>query len=119
MIVVVLFVSTVITIDKFATMDLNIYDNDMRILVAQQRNEIEQGIYNKGKYAYIVFDLEGKVLYNDTDLETKQGELVNVQEMLQSDKSFNSKNKGKFKESFVLRQTGKINSFVVFLIPEN
>lgn len=118
MIVVVLFVSIILTIYKFTTMDLNIYDNDIRILVSQQRNEIEQGIYNKGKYPYIVFDLDGKVLYNNTSFQKKQGEFVNIQEMIQSDKSFKVNNKDEVKESFVLEQNGKTSGFVVFLIPE-
>lgn len=118
MIVVVLFISIILTIYKFTTMDLNIYDNDIRILISEQKNEIEQGVYNKGKYPYIVFGLEGKVIYNDTSFQEKLGEFVNVQEMIQSDKSFKVNNKDQLKESFVLEQDNKTTGFVVFLIPE-
>lgn len=118
-IVVVLFVSTIFTIHNFLSMDFKLYDNDIRVLVSNQRNEIEKGTYNKGKYPYIVFQLDGKVLYNDTAFENKKGDIINVQEMLQSDKSFSIYNKHQLKESFVLQQKGKTVGFVVFLIPEN
>lgn len=117
-IVVVLFVSIILTIYKFITMDFNIYDNDIRILVSEQKNEIEQGFYNKGKYPYIVFGLDGMVLYNDTIFPERSSEFINVQEMIQSDKSFKVNNNGEIKESFVLQQGGKTIGFVVFLIPE-
>ncbi|MDP4147729.1 MAG: histidine kinase dimerization/phospho-acceptor domain-containing protein, partial [Bacillota bacterium] len=117
-IVVVLFVSIVVTITRFLNMDLNIYDNDIRMLVSRQRNEIEAGVYNKGDYPYIVFGLDGKVLYADAAFEYKQENLINVQEMLQSDKSFKIHNIGKIKESFILQKDNKTNGFVVFLIPE-
>jgi signal transduction histidine kinase len=118
MIVVVLFISTMITIYKFINMDFNVYDNDIRILVAEQKNQLENNIYNKGKYPYLVFGLEGEVLYNDTSFGVKPGDIINVQEMLQTDKSFKSSNNGEIKESFVLQHKGKTYGFVVFLIPE-
>lgn len=117
-IVVVLFVSVIWTIHNFLSMDFKIYDNDIRMLVANQRNEVEKGIYNKGDYPYIVFGLNGKVLYNDTASGDKKDSIINVQEMLQTDKSFSIYNKDKIKESFVLQQNGKTVGFVVFIIPE-
>lgn len=118
LIVVVLFVSTILTIKNFFSMDFMIYDNDIRMLVSKQRNEIESEIYNQGKYPYIAFGLDGEVLYNNADFGVKKGEFVNVQEMLQSDKSFSLYNNGKIKESFVLEKGGKTVGFVVFLVPE-
>lgn len=117
-IVVVLFVSVTWTVLNFLSMDFKIYDNDIRLLVSNQRNEIEKGIYNKGEYPYIVFGLDGKILYNDTGLEDKKGDTINIQEMLQSDKSFSIYNKGKIKESFVLQRKGRTIGFTVFIIPE-
>lgn len=117
-IVVVLFVSIILTIYSFLSMDFKIYDNDIRILISKQNNEIEKATYNRGRYPYIVFSLDGTVLYNDSALEGKQGDIINVQEMLQSDKNFSLYNKGKIKESFVIEQNGKTVGFVVFIIPE-
>lgn len=117
-VVVVIFVSIILTIHSFLSTDFNIYDNNIRMLVSKQRNEIEKGMYNKGKYPYIVFGLDGKVLYNDTASADKQGNIINVQEMLQSDKSFSLNNRDKIKESFVLQQGGQTVGFVVFLIPK-
>lgn len=117
-IVVVLFVSVILSINRFLNTDFKIYDNDIRLIVSKQKNEIEKGIYNKGIYPYIVFGLDGRVLYNDTTFEYKVGELLNTQEMVQSDKSFRVNNKHDIKESFILEQQGKVKGFVVFLIPE-
>lgn len=44
--------------------------------------------------------------------------MLNTQEMLQTDKSFSINNKNEIKEGFVLENEGKVNGFVVFLIPE-
>ena len=118
MIVVVIFVSTLMSIYKFINMDFKVYDNDIRLLVAKQKNQLENNIYNKGKYPYIVLGLEGEVLYNDTFFEVKTGDIINVQEMLQTDKSFRSMSSSEIKESFILQQEGKTFGFVVFLIPE-
>ena len=77
--VVVIFASSILSIYRFLKMDLNIYANDIRMLVAKQRNEIEKGMYNDGKYPYISFGLDGKVVYNDTAFEYKKGDIINVQ----------------------------------------
>ncbi len=58
-IVVVLFVSMLLSINAFFKLDNNIYDNDIRLLVAEQKNNIENGIYTKGRFPYIVFGLDG------------------------------------------------------------
>lgn len=113
-----IFISFILTIYNFLNMDFKIYDNDIRMIVSRQKNQIENGTYNKGKYTYIVFGLDGMVMYNDTVLDGKKGDTVNVQEMLQTDKSFELNNKDKIKESFVLQQNGKTTGFVVFIIPE-
>lgn len=117
LIVVVLLVSMIISVYRFLSLDFNIYDNEIRILVSEQKNKIEKGTYNKGKYPYIVFDLEGKVLYSERPFEDKEGAIVNVQEMLQFDKSFEVNNENNTKESFILQKNGITVGFVVFLIP--
>lgn len=118
-IVVVLFVSSIVSIHRFLKQDFNIYDNEIRMLVSQQKNDIEKGIYIKREHPYIVFDLEGKVLYSDTTFRYKQGEILNIQEMLQSDKSFKINYRDQIKESFILQKGGKTVGFVVFLIPKS
>lgn len=118
LIVVVLFASTLLSVNIFLNLDFNVYDNEIRILVSEQRNEIEKGIYNKGEYPYIVFGLDGKVKYCETPFEDKIGDIINVQEMLQFDKSFKINNNNEIKESFVLEKSGEIYGFVVFLVPE-
>lgn len=117
-VVVVLFLSIALTIYRFLEMDFNIYDNDMRMLVSEQKNEIEKGTYNKGRYPYIVYRLDGRVLYSDTSFQDKQGDIVNVQEMLQYDKSFSIQNKGIIKENFILQKDGQTFGFVTFQIPK-
>lgn len=119
LIVVVLFVSASMGIYQFLHMDFNVYDNEIRLLVAKQKNDIEKGMYNKGEYPYIVFGLEGKVLYSEAPFGNQLGETVNPQEMLQFDKSFEANNSKDRKESFLLQKEGMTFGFVVFLIPKN
>lgn len=118
-IVVVLFTSISVSMFIFKNLDDNVYDNDLRLLLAEQKNEIEKGTYAKEEYPYIVFDLEGKVLYSEEPFDASFGDKVNVQEMLQLDKSFAAGNKKDIKESFVLQQDGEVFGFVVFLVPKD
>jgi signal transduction histidine kinase len=119
MIVVVLFSSVTWSVYLFIGLDLNLYDNEVRLLVSEQKNAIEKGIYERGQYPYIVFGLDGQVLYSEKPFEEKAYDLVNVQEMLQFDRSFKARNEDKIKESFVLERSGVTVGFVVFLIPRN
>jgi signal transduction histidine kinase len=114
----VLFVSFAMSILLFQMTDFNQYANKTRLLVQGQKNEIERNIYNKGDYPYIVVDLTGKVLYADAEFNIKEGASVNVQEILQYDKSFAVRHKGKIKESFILQKDGVTDGFVVFLLPK-
>lgn len=100
-------------------MDFNQYDNAIRLMVQEQKNSIEKGKYSKDKYPYIVFDLKGKVIYSDSHFNIDVGDKINVQEMLQFDKSFAARYKNYRKESFVLQKNGITNGFVVFLIPKS
>jgi signal transduction histidine kinase len=88
-------------------------------MVQEQKNSIEKGVYNKGEYPFIVFDLKGEIIYSDSHFNSNIGEKINVQEMLQFDKSFAAKYKNYRKESFVLQKNGTVNRFVVFLIPKD
>ncbi len=117
LIVVVLFVSFCFSLFSYSRLDFNLYDNDLRILLAGQKNDAERGIYGKGDFPCIVFDLEGKVLYSEEAFPYRIGEVLNIQEMLQFDKSFAAGNASDIKESFVLQQDGKTTGFAVFLVP--
>jgi signal transduction histidine kinase len=119
MIAAVLCMSLAISYIIFKSLDFNQYDNSVRLLVEDQKNQIEKEIYNRGDYPYIVFDLTGKVVYSDSKFQSKVGDIINVQEMLQYDKSFASQYKNYRKESFVLQKAGEVDRFVVFLVPES
>ncbi|MDF2819769.1 MAG: sensory transduction histidine kinase [Clostridiales bacterium] len=118
-IVVVLLTSVFWSTYLFKEADLNLYDNQIRILVSKQKSEIEKGIYETGKYPYIVFELDGNVLYCEKPFEAYIGDSINVQEMLQFDRSFYIKNNNLVKESFVLEKNKITNGFVTFLVPQN
>lgn len=117
--VVVLFASICISIIMFFRLDFNLYDNEIRILLSEQKNVIEKGIYEKGEYPYVVVDLSGKVIYSDALFKFLPGDKVNVQEMLQFDKSFAASYEDKMKESFVLQKNGTTWGFATFLVPKD
>lgn len=118
-IVAVLFLSLLISYVIYSSLDFNTYDNGIRLSVQNQKDSINSGIYNKGTYPYIVFDLSGKVLYADPIFNKKTNDEIHVQEMLQYDKSFAKEHNNFSKESFILEQNGITNGFVVFLIPKS
>lgn len=103
---------------RFEETDWKKYDNQSRLLTAAQREAIERGDYQKGKYPYIVFDLEGKVLYSEDLFGKKKGDKVNVQEMIQTDRSFATENEKQCKELFVLEDDKGVSGFVVYMISE-
>jgi signal transduction histidine kinase len=119
MITAVLFASLFLSIHTYLSCDFNQYDNEIRLSVAEQKNLIEDGIYKSGFYPYIVFDLSGKVLYSEPSFDEKPGDIVNVQEMLQFDKSYAAENPDTIKESFVLQNDGITTGFVVFSVPKS
>lgn len=114
----VLFVSFFISYLIFHSTDFNEYDNNARLSVKDQKNSIEGGSYEKGEYPYIVFDLAGKVIYADPEFDIASGKKINVQEMLQYDKSFANTHKNTNKEGFILQKDGITTGFVVFLMPK-
>lgn len=115
----VLVVSFSLSYLIYLSLDFNQYDNSIRLSVQEQKNSIEKGNYVKGRYPFLVFDLAGKVLYSDPEFHIKIGEVINVQEMLQYDKSFALEYKNSSKESFILEKDGITNGFVVFLVPKS
>lgn len=118
LIAAVLFVSLSLSLVLYMSMDFNQYDNSIRLLVKQQLDRLEQGMYNRGAYPYIVFDLAGTVYYADPEFGLEKEDTVDVQELLQYDKSFAFRYKSSSKESFVLRRNGEVTGFCVFLVPK-
>jgi signal transduction histidine kinase len=117
-IVAVLLLCTFWSVRLFQKEDFNAYDNKVRIMLSKEITHIERGIYKKGTYPYLVFDLKGKVLYGEKPFEERKGDWVYVQEMLQYDMSFAKQYEHLKKESFVLEQNQAVIGFVVFLIPK-
>lgn len=117
--VTVLILSFVWSVQRYCSLDFSSYNNEIRLELNEQRCEIEQGIYSKSKYEYIVFDLDGRVLYADKSWKYHVGDNVIVEEMLQQDKSFLKEHPGFSKSRFVLSdEGGSCIGFVVYLIPE-
>lgn len=114
----VLFVSLLISYEIYQSRDFNQYDNNIRLLVEEQKSKIEDRNYTKDKYPYLVFNLAGKVIYSQMPQLAKVGDNINVQEMLQYDKSFAVNYKNISKQSFVLQNNGVTYGFVVFFIPK-
>ena len=115
---VVILLSAGWSLVRFQKVDIRTYENQVRLLVAEHNVKVEQGEYESWKYPYLVCDLEGIVLYSDTEFARKAGDRVNVQEELSMDESFGKSMDGLVKKSFVLKKEGKVNGFVVYLIPE-
>lgn len=115
----ILLASSAISCLTFLSLDFRQYDNTVRLLISEQLGEIQKGIYQSGKYPYIVFDLSGRVLYAEAPFPYKTGEILFVQEALQYDKSFAGEYKDTVKESFVLQTNQTADRFAVFLVPED
>ncbi len=115
---VVILLSVFFSVMRFQKMDIRTYDNEVRVLTAEHNEALARGNYEPWKYPYLVCDLEGIVLYADSAFMVKAGDMVNVQEQLGIDESFGKSNDGMVKKSFVLKEAGIVNGFVVYLIPE-
>ena len=88
---------------RFQSIDIRTYENQVRLLTAEHNVKLEQGEYEPWKYAYLVCDLEGIVLYADSEFSKNAGDKVNVQEELSMDESFGKSVDGLVKKSFVLK----------------
>ncbi|WP_167956511.1 sensor histidine kinase [Anaerosporobacter faecicola] len=101
----------------FIQSDFTIYMNDIRIQLEMEKESIEEGIYEKGTYPYLVFDLAGEVVYADDEFDYLPGDHVIAEEMLQNDKSFAKKYNGKEKCPLLLNdKNGVCKGFVVYLV---
>lgn len=93
------------------------YLNRVRILVSSQMNMIDKGIYTKGNYPFIIFDLEGRVIYSDKEEEYKIGNTYNLSEVLEFDKSYYNGDSKNIKHSFIIKENNKAKGFALFIIP--
>ncbi|MBU3093449.1 HAMP domain-containing histidine kinase [Clostridium sp. CF011] len=116
-IVLILVISTLMSMIRYSNNKEEILYNKARILVASQVNELESKQYKQGEFSYTVFDLDGMVVYTSDKNDYKQGEFINLKEVLQTDKSFYEKNNKQIKVSFVLLSGKKVDKFAVFTIP--
>lgn len=99
--------------------DFSFTNNEIREELNAERYEIEHENYSKGKYPYLVIDLTGKVLHADSEWNLKSGDYVNVEEMIQQDKSFLKEYKAQGKSSLVLNdEDGVCKGFVIYLLPK-
>lgn len=115
---VIILLSASISVLCYGKIDIRRYENQIRILTAEHHAKVEQGEYGSWEYPYLVFDLEGLVLYADAEFHAEVGDKVNVQEEISMDESFGKSSKGTVKKSMVLKKDGKVNGFVVYLFPE-
>ena len=77
---VMILLSFGISIMSYQKLDMRTYENQVRLLTAENNLQLEKGIYEKWDYPYMVFDLSGKVLYADDSVSAKKGDFINVQE---------------------------------------
>lgn len=118
-IIILLLAGLVVSIYHYKKTDFTPYMNTIRILLDQERNKIEQGIYPKSEYEYIVFDVSGKVTFSSPAFHKTVGDYVNIEEMIQMDHSFTKQYPGFYKYSFVLKGQDICDGFVVYLIPRD
>ena len=116
-IVLILVLSTLMSMIRYSNNKEEFIYNQVRVLVANQVQQLETKQYNIGEFSYTVFDLAGKVIYTNDENEYKQGESINLKEILQFDKSFYENNKKQIKVAFVLSNGEKVDNFVLFTIP--
>lgn len=116
-IVFILILGALVAMIRYSNNKEEFIYNQARILVASQVKELEGKRYNIGEFPYTVFDLTGKVIYTSDKDEYKQGEFINLKEILQFDKSFYEGHKEEVKVSFVLCTGGKVDNFALFTIP--
>ncbi len=114
---VVILISFGISVYLLLQADFSTKQNGVRLRVEEQRTQIQEDHYETGQYPYLVFDLDGVVLYADPEFQLKEGTTVNPQEMLQVDESFYHNYADMEKQVFVLNKGQRVNGFAVFLIP--
>lgn len=96
------------------------FQNRARVILNDSIKYIRNGDYDDKniKYHYVLFDLSGKVIYSSVEDNFKKGEIYNLNEELEFDKSYyNSKTK-ELKYSFIIKdENDKADSFALFLVP--
>lgn len=117
-VVAVLLIGTIWSLLRFHNYKFITHDNKVRLLLSEDKSRLEKGIYEQGRYPYLVFDLEGVVRYSDMAFSLEVGDKVNQQEMLQYDESFTMRNRELSKVNFILEDKGKVTAFAVFLVPK-
>lgn len=126
---VVIFAGLFMSIYFFLHMDFTLYDNEARLQLSDDVERIAQGDYGECFYPYVTYDLQGKILYSDVivdncggymteDNTIKAEQIINVQEMMQTDKSFTKNYNHVLKETFVLKNQQVVNGFVTFFVPQ-
>lgn len=116
-IVLILVLGIIMSMIRYSNNKEEFIYNKARTLVASQIHELELKQYNLGEFPCTVYDLAGKVVYTSDENQYKSGEVINLKEILQFDKSFYEKNKDQIKVTFVLISGGKVNNFALFTIP--
>lgn len=116
---VILLAGISLSIKNYKDYSQDFIYNKARILVSSDVAHIEDcnGNYPASKYQYMVVDLNGKVLYATLNMKYEKDDVVNVNEVLQFDKSYYDNNKDSEKISFALKNSNKkVYAFVIFNI---
>lgn len=114
--ITVIIVSLILSCYYFVNEREEYFFNRARFLVSRQMNKINKGIYEKGRYNYVVFDIRGNVLYSD-DKKYDNGKSYDLSEVLQFDKSYYNDDKQRIKHSFIIKNNDEVSGFALFFIP--
>lgn len=116
---VILMTGVCLSIANYKKYNQDFIYNKARVLVSTDVDKIEKcsSNYPSLKYPYMVSDLKGKVLYASPNINYDQDDVVNVNELLQFDKSYYDKNNDMEKVAFALKDKNKeVYAFAVFNI---
>lgn len=106
--VIIFLCSLLVSVWMWRQTDVTGYDNELRLRINR----------DSGKYPRMEFDLAGKITYADQEFSLEAGKKVNVQEMLQRDRFSKKSYPGMEKIVFTLENEGRVNGFLVYLVPE-
>lgn len=115
--IIIILVVSILYSEELFQKEREVYYNSSRYLVTDELNNINEGIYEEGKYPYVIFDLRGVVTYCSEKLSYNLGEKYNLNEVLQFDKSYYKEDKNHLKSSFVIEKDGVVKGFALFLVP--
>lgn len=111
--VVLLALSILISISRYINEKPETYYNKARILLSNEVLKTEQGDQPNDRYVYYILDLSGRVTASNHS-SYSVGELLNLQEAIQTDNSYYEANHNQIKVTFPLRKEGNVAGFVVF-----